>query len=159
MKNEKLTVWNGHGLEKITREHFTERALNTPYHSPSYLESDFFDLTGHILLWEYVRTHLQSVDDICDFILTKKKGVCFIDDDRYRELVNDNANCFACVHARLSYSGESRCKECPLEWGCSRCITSCSVYEKFKTAETVEEAQEYALQIRDLPVKQGVIVR
>lgn len=159
MKNEKITVWNGHGLERLTREEFTERALNAPYHSPNYLEYDFFDLTGHILLWEYVRTHLQAVDDIYEFILLKAKGICFIDDKEYRERVENNAHCFACVYVRLSKSDENRCKECPLEWCCSRCINSSSVYKKFKTAETVEEAREYALQIRDLPVKQGVIVR
>ena len=160
-KNEKLTVWNGHGLERLTREEFTDRALNTPYHSPSYLEYDFFDLTGHILLWEYVRTHLKSVDDIYEYILLKKKGISFLGIGRYHRKVNDNACCFGCVYAwnKLEEDEKLMCKHCPLDWGYSQCFKSCSVYEKFKVAETVEEAQEYALQIRDLPVKQGVIVR
>lgn len=161
MSNEKLTVWNSGGLEKLTRENFTERALNTPYHSPSYLECDFFDLTGHILLWEYVRTHLQSVDSIYNYMLLKEKGISFVDTGHYRRKVNNNACCFSCVYAwnKLKEDEKLMCKYCPLDWGCPQCFSPCSVYEKFKKSETVEEAREYALQIRDLPVKQGVIVR
>lgn len=161
MKNEKLTVWNGHGLERITREEFTERALNTPYRSPNYLDYEFFDLTGHILLWEYMRTYLDCVDSLYYIFSNKAKGLCFIDDDEYRRKVQGNASCFACVHAlrQKAEEKEDMCQYCPFEWGFRSCISGHTLYERFKWADSVEEARDLALQIRDLPAKQGVIVR
>lgn len=160
-KNEKLTVWNGRGLERLTREEFTERALNTPYHYPNYLDYEFFDLTGHILLWEYIRTHINSLEDPYHIFENKAKGICFIDNDNYRAKVRKNDSCFACVYARdkLKKDEKLMCKYCPLDWECQSCIEFNSLYKEFKQSETVEEARKLALQIRDLPVKQGVIVR
>lgn len=161
MSNEEVRYWDGTGIILVPRDEFTRRALNSSYHSPSYLECDFFDLTGHILLWEYVRTHLKSVDDIYEYMLLKKEGISFIDIGRYYKKVNDNARCFGCVYAwnKLKEDEKLMCEHCPLDWGCPQCFSPCSAYEKLKKSETVEEAREYALQIRDLPVKQGVIVR
>ena len=164
MKNEILKYWDGTAIIQCSREDFTKRALNSPYHSPSYLDFDYFDLTGHILLWEYIRIHIKDVADICQFVNLKDEGISFIDIESYRRKVLENVSCFACVYAEayvradtLVYSGA--CKHCPLDWGTDSCISFDSLYKKFKQSKTGKEAAKYALKIRDLPVKKGVIVR
>lgn len=152
MKNEILKYWDGTTIIECSREDFTKRALNSPYHSPNHLDFNYFDLTGHILLWEYIRTHIKDSQDMCRFVDLKRKGVSFIDVDSYRCKVLENASCFACVYA-------DECEHCPLVWGNGDCISSDSLYRKFKRSKTGKEAAEYALKIRDLPVKKGVIVR
>lgn len=152
MKNEILKYWDGTAIIECSREDFTKMALNCPYHSPHYFDFYFFDLTGHILLWEYIRTHIETVADICQFVDLKDKGISFIDSVTYREKVMTNARCFACVYA-------DECEHCPLAWDTGDCLSFDSPYRKFKRSETGKEAAEYALKIRDLPVKKGVIVR
>lgn len=152
MKNEILKYWDGTAIIQCSREGFTKRALNAPYHSPNYLDFDFFDLTGHILLWEYIRTHIKDVPDMCHFVDLKCMGISFIDIEPYRRKVLENASCFACVYA-------DECEHCPLVWDTGSCLSFDSPYRKFKRSKPGKEAAEYALKIRDLPVKKGVIVR
>lgn len=164
MKNEILKYWDGTAIIECSREDFTKRALNSPYHSPNYLDFDYFDLTGHILLWEYIRTRIKDVPDMCHFVDLKCMGISFIDIESYRCKVLENASCFACVYAEHcvcadTWVNSGACKHCPLDWSTDSCISFDSLYNKFKLSETGKEAEEYALKIRDLPVKKGVIVR
>lgn len=159
--SEMLTYWDGTAIIECSRKDFTKRALNSPYHSPNYLDFDFFDLTGHILLWEYIRTRIKDVPDVCHLIDLKRKGLSFIDIESYRRKVLENTSCFACVYANCHLEEDEKfmCNHCPLVWDNDSCHSFYSLYKKFMLSETGKEAAEYALKIRDLPVKTGVIVR
>lgn len=86
------------------------------------------------------------------------------EDKQLRKILDENADCFACV-ASIMTGDEDSCSGCPFVWGEEeRCSQLNSPYMKLKlfindtitrTKETDKQASAYAREIANLKLKEG----
>lgn len=131
----------------------------------------------HRKMWNWIADKLEDseyMDEIYEhshisYIAIYQLKTIYVDkycneDKQLRKILDENADCFACV-ASIMTGDEDSCSGCPFVWGEEeRCSQLNSPYMKLKlfindtitrTKETDKQASAYAREIANLKLKEG----
>ena len=129
-----------------------------------------FNYKAHKQLWNAVISELEEYDPEEGFRDAEdiKEGAFFREFGK-RSTIRPVYDCFACEYAANATADDLsafRCNFCPLNWLASSDVKTCinddnsGLYDEFMEAvdeDDIDEAIMVAKQIRDVPIKEGII--